>query len=164
MKRPNWMTIIVYVLLVVFATAVLFPPSHRVMVPSPKVIERSNAKEIALAVMMYIGDYDDKFPLTNSAVQVGKSLKPYLPKSTISIRISGSDLSAKASSYVWNAKLSGVDSKNLTGSMPWLFYNPQSFDGKFYFARSDFQVALVSHSDLESAIDKSVSLKQNPVK
>jgi prepilin-type processing-associated H-X9-DG protein len=46
--------------------------------PDPEKVCRNNLKVLAVAMMMYVNDYDETFPPMRSAAQVRNRLRPYV--------------------------------------------------------------------------------------
>lgn len=64
----------------------------------------SNAKQVALGILMYSGDYDDKFPLAQSTAQAQKAVMPYIKNTE-----TWTTTNPKGGRLLYNTSLSGVE-------------------------------------------------------
>ncbi|GEM_PF-4150953 len=106
--------------------------------PDPKtqaiaISSLSNAKQLALATMMYVQDNDERFPYGKTTAEIKPKLLPYLKNPAIFVDpTSGKD-------FVYNAGLSKLPQillKEPTKSV--MFYSPSAHtDGMFSVAYTD---------------------------
>jgi hypothetical protein len=88
--------------------SVVYPVWLSARAVAPKVIAMSNAKQVALAVIMYANDDDDRFPPELSSRVSRDLLGPYLHDNQA--------LMSAETAYYWNNELEGLDSTTV--------YNP----------------------------------------
>jgi hypothetical protein len=96
----------------------------------------SNAKQVALAALMYAQDYDERLPPMKSAAQTQNLLNPYLKNKTLFT------CPATQKPYVFNTRLSGMNTAKIAkpASTP-LFCDAQAHgDGKWTVAYTDGHV------------------------
>ena len=112
----------------------------------------SNAKQLALATMMYVQDYDERFPSGKTMAEIKPKLMPYLKNKAVFVDpTSGKD-------FVYNAglsKLSQILLKDPRNSV--LFYSPTVHtDGMFTVAYAE------GHAKREMAVPSLTLAKVTP--
>jgi len=111
------------------------------MGPSAQSRMYSNAKQIALSLMMYANDYDDQFPYVQGTPQLQKLVRPYVKNDTLwkSLNPAGSD-------FRFAMNLAGVASSMLPepNRTPMLYESNPWADGRRIVAFVDSHVKIVS--------------------
>ena len=171
-KTSVWVWILVGLLGVsctcfVMLAAILFPVFESAKKQAKATLALSQAKQVDLAVLMYLNDSDDVYPSFVSSGEIVNRLTPYfkVPESTPE-RVQA--LQASASSYVWNVALSGGDVDTLPEpGAAWVLHSKNA-DGteRFDIAFADGHVKRVSREELSTItakptqIEKPTSLKK----
>ncbi len=95
LRHPNGFTLIellVVIAIIAILAAILFPVFAQAKLAAKKTASSSNLNQIGKGVMLYLGDYDDTYPMTMETVSTGfpttvswwavesyqKALEPYL--------------------------------------------------------------------------------------
>jgi hypothetical protein len=106
----------------VFGAAILVPAFSQARLAARSTVDLSNAKQVALSVLMYNADYDERMPTFVTPEQITHKLEPY---------IKSSSLRNVARSYTWNAFLSGKSVKGLQQKADiWVFQSSFPDPGK----------------------------------
>jgi prepilin-type processing-associated H-X9-DG protein len=159
-KTPTWVWILVPVLGVlclcpVVLAAILFPVFQQARNQAKAAASLSRAKQVDLAVLMYVNDSNDVYPPFTSAEDMAGKLTPYFkgpgatPEGTQALQTS-------ARSYVWNLAISGgIDTTLPEPSTAWLLHSKDPDEtGKFDVAFADGHVKRVSSGELTAITSK----------
>ncbi|HEY3779621.1 MAG TPA: hypothetical protein VGL56_00960 [Fimbriimonadaceae bacterium] len=108
-KKPklNWRQVVGLIGLCAIFAAILWPVTTGQRIASPKSARLSNAKQVALGVIMYANDYDGFLPDMQKVVAFQSELVPYMKNETLF-----QDPISKRS-FVPNAVLSGINESNV---------------------------------------------------
>lgn len=123
-----------------FLGAILFPVFAQARKSAESTAGLSNAKQVALGMVIYTGDYDDVFPDMSDSSAVAKLLDPYLKNP---------QLVTAAAGYEWNGALSRVSTARVNSpATAWVLHTRQPDEtGKFDIGFVDGHVKRVPQEE-----------------
>ncbi len=135
----------------VLIAAILFPVFAQARLAAKKTLEISKAKQVATGTMIYLADYDDRFPPLKSSSETADALAPYLKKDYTNAKGEPIDLKAEAATYQWNSELSLKSAIDLPHpEETYLFYNPSPFGQSYLVGFADSAVRFEPKTQLDT--------------
>lgn len=116
-----------------------------------KADSQRNLKQVAVALLLYASDYDDRLPHQRDRERVDRALQPYLKSKAVFVQ------PHFKKPYAWNATLAGKDIAKIKASMDWItFYETAPWgDGSRNAAFLDGRAKSIAQSDWPKVSAKS---------